>query len=266
MTVRTGDALLAAWSAFGGGAGQDHPSGAGIIESNGHLIVASFSCHCHPAPGHPLRDLPAHRGLPARHPQRSTDRALPPGPSRSARPARPVRSAACRVRAALTIDFSSRVGADRLGGGSRAFPRSRAVSISFSPRTSVAGRRRAVVARTAVFRVCGGLCRAVTGVRLAVLVRGRVGTAGAGIVRAKSAPDAAAGLTAPCGARVRVSSTARMLAAAVKAQDSPACSHAAAVAPSGPVAWAQPNDRYAGGAGAAIRSRLDPCERPLMGI
>jgi hypothetical protein len=38
-----------------------------------------------------------------------------------------------------------------------------------------------------------------------------------GIVRAKSAPNAAAGLTAPCGARVRVSSTARMLAAAVKA-------------------------------------------------
>ena len=172
MTVRTGDALLAAWSAFGGDAGQDHPSGAGIIESNEYLIVASFSRHCHPAPGHPLRDLPAHRGLPARHPQRSTDRALPPGPSRSARPARPVRSAACRVRAALSIDFSSRVGADRLGGGSRAFPRSWAVSISFSPRTSVAGRRRAVVARTAVFRVCGGLCRAVTGVRLAVLVRG----------------------------------------------------------------------------------------------
>jgi hypothetical protein len=87
----------AAWSAFGGGAGQDHPSGAGIIESNGHLIVASFSCHCHPASGHPLRDLPAHRGLPARRTQRGADRALPPGPPRSARPSRPVRSAARRI-------------------------------------------------------------------------------------------------------------------------------------------------------------------------
>jgi hypothetical protein len=38
-----------------------------------------------------------------------------------------------------------------------------------------------------------------------------------GMVRAKPAPNAAAGLNAPLGDRVRVSSTARMLAAAVKA-------------------------------------------------
>jgi hypothetical protein len=38
-----------------------------------------------------------------------------------------------------------------------------------------------------------------------------------GMVRAKSAPNAAAGLNAPRRNRVRVSSTARMLAAAVKA-------------------------------------------------
>jgi hypothetical protein len=38
-----------------------------------------------------------------------------------------------------------------------------------------------------------------------------------GMVRAKSAPNAAAGLTAPDGDRASVSSTARMLAAAVKA-------------------------------------------------
>ncbi len=37
------------------------------------------------------------------------------------------------------------------------------------------------------------------------------------IVKAKSAPDAAAGLSAPRGDRVKVSSTARMPAAAVKA-------------------------------------------------
>jgi len=38
-----------------------------------------------------------------------------------------------------------------------------------------------------------------------------------GMVRAKSAPNAVAGLSAPRGDRSRVSSTARMLAAAVKA-------------------------------------------------
>ena len=62
------------------------------------------------------------------------------------------------------------------------------------------------------------------------------------IVKAKSSPNAAAGLNAPRRDRVKVSSTARMLAAAVKAYDSPVCSHAAA-APSGPVARAHPNDR-----------------------
>jgi hypothetical protein len=85
---------VAAWSAFGAGAGQDHSGGAGIIEANDQLIFTSLPCHRHPASGHPLRDLPADRGLPARHPQRGADRALPAGTSRSARPSRPVRSAA----------------------------------------------------------------------------------------------------------------------------------------------------------------------------
>ncbi len=84
----------AAWSAFGVGAGQDHASGAGIIEPNEQLIFTSFPCHRNSASGHPLRHLPAHRGLPARHPQRGADRALPPRPSRSARPSLVVRSAA----------------------------------------------------------------------------------------------------------------------------------------------------------------------------
>jgi hypothetical protein len=84
----------AAWSAFGAGAGQDRSSGAGIMEANEQLILTPFPCHRHPASGHPLRDLPADCGLPARHPQRGADRALPPRPSRSARPSRPVRSAA----------------------------------------------------------------------------------------------------------------------------------------------------------------------------
>jgi len=36
------------------------------MESNEQLIFTPFPCHRHPAAGHPLRDLPAHRGLPAR--------------------------------------------------------------------------------------------------------------------------------------------------------------------------------------------------------
>jgi hypothetical protein len=66
------------------------PGGAGIIEPNEQLISTSFPCHSHPASGNPLRDLPAHRGLQARHPRRGADRALSPGLSRSARPSRPV--------------------------------------------------------------------------------------------------------------------------------------------------------------------------------
>jgi len=44
----------------------------------------------HPAAGHALPDLPPHRRIPARQPHRGPDRALPPDPSRSARPAVPV--------------------------------------------------------------------------------------------------------------------------------------------------------------------------------
>ncbi len=77
--------------------GKTTPAGPGIIEPNEQLKFTSFPCHRHPASGHPLRDLPAHRGLPARRTQRGADRALPPGPPRSARPSRPVRSAARRI-------------------------------------------------------------------------------------------------------------------------------------------------------------------------
>ena len=44
----------------------------------------------YPSSGHPLPDLPPHRRVPARRSQRGLDRALPPGPPRSARPAVPV--------------------------------------------------------------------------------------------------------------------------------------------------------------------------------
>jgi hypothetical protein len=83
-------------SAFGAGAGQDHSSGADIIEANEQRIFTPFPRHRHPTSGHPLRDLPADRGIPARprHPQRGADRALPAGPSRSARPSGSVRSPA----------------------------------------------------------------------------------------------------------------------------------------------------------------------------
>jgi hypothetical protein len=72
--------------------GQDHSSEAGIIEANEQLIFTPFPGQRHPASGHPLRDLPADRGLPTRYPQRGADRALAAGPSRGTRPSRPLRS------------------------------------------------------------------------------------------------------------------------------------------------------------------------------
>jgi hypothetical protein len=57
-----------------------------------------------------------------------------------------------------------------------------------------------------------------TAFRLAAFPRGSCRSGWCrGIVRTKSAPKAAAGLSAPDGDRARVSSTARMLAVAVKA-------------------------------------------------
>jgi hypothetical protein len=44
----------------------------------------------YPSSGHALPGLPPNRRVPAGQPQRGPDRALPPGPSRSARPAAPV--------------------------------------------------------------------------------------------------------------------------------------------------------------------------------
>jgi hypothetical protein len=51
-------------------------------------------CDRYPSSGHALSDLPPHRRIPARQPQRGPDRALPPGPPRSARPFFPVASPA----------------------------------------------------------------------------------------------------------------------------------------------------------------------------
>ena len=47
--------------------------------------VPPLPCDCDPASGHALPDLPPDGRMPAREPQRGPDRALPPGPSRSAR-------------------------------------------------------------------------------------------------------------------------------------------------------------------------------------
>ena len=78
------------------GARQDHSDGPGIMEANEQLTFTPFPRYRHPASGHPLRDLPADRGLQARHPQRGADRALPARPSRSAPPFRPLRPAGRR--------------------------------------------------------------------------------------------------------------------------------------------------------------------------
>ena len=60
--------------------------GPGIIETNEQAACPPLPRDRHPSAGHPLPDLPAHRRVPARHPHRGPDRALPPRPSRSTRP------------------------------------------------------------------------------------------------------------------------------------------------------------------------------------
>ena len=75
----------AAWCAYGTSSGLDHSGWAGIIEANEQVTFPPLSCDRCPPAGHPLPDLPPHRGVPARQPQRGPERALPPRPSRSAR-------------------------------------------------------------------------------------------------------------------------------------------------------------------------------------
>jgi hypothetical protein len=75
---------------------RDGASGAAYIlrlrhnRDNEHVTFPPFPCDRYPSSGHPLRDLPSHRRVPPRQPQRGPDRALPPGPSRSARRGFPV--------------------------------------------------------------------------------------------------------------------------------------------------------------------------------
>jgi hypothetical protein len=67
-----------------------HSGRAGIIRSDEHVTFPPFPGDRHPSAGHPLPDLRPYPRLPARQHQRCLDRALPPGPSRSARHPRPV--------------------------------------------------------------------------------------------------------------------------------------------------------------------------------
>jgi hypothetical protein len=70
--------------------GRGHRNRAGIIEDDEQVTFRPLPGDRHPFAGHPLPDLPPHRRIPARPPQRGPDRALPPGPSGSARPRIPV--------------------------------------------------------------------------------------------------------------------------------------------------------------------------------
>jgi hypothetical protein len=69
---------------------QGHSGEAGIIRGDEHVKFPALPCDHHPASGHALPDLPPHRRVPAWEPQRGPNRALPPGPPRSARPPCPV--------------------------------------------------------------------------------------------------------------------------------------------------------------------------------
>ena len=62
----------------------------GIMEANEQVQFPPFPRDRYPSSGHALPDLPPYRRVPSGQPQRGPNRALPSGPSRSARPAVPV--------------------------------------------------------------------------------------------------------------------------------------------------------------------------------
>jgi hypothetical protein len=114
----SGEGILG-WS-VAGGSGQDHSGWAGIMEANEQVTFPPLPCDRYPAAGHPLPDLPPHRGVPARQPQRGPDPALPPGPSRSA--LRPFPVALRRLPALGTVagvDCPGRPCVSRAGGRQR---------------------------------------------------------------------------------------------------------------------------------------------------
>ena len=125
------------------------------MEDDEHAPFPPLPGDCHPSAGHPLPDLRPHPRLPARQHQRDPDRALPPGPPRSARHPIPVTgprlrpagdSAAdvCQLAAELPADLGPPVSAitqrGRCSGGGRAKSR-RSASIA-APRRSL---RRAAI-------------------------------------------------------------------------------------------------------------------------
>lgn len=71
---------------------QNQCGGAGIMKGDEQFTFPPLPRDHYPPSGHTLPDLPPHHRLPARQGQRGPDRALPPGPSRSARPTFPVAS------------------------------------------------------------------------------------------------------------------------------------------------------------------------------
>ena len=69
VSVLSANGVPAAWSACGTSSGQDHSGWAGIMEANEQVTFPPLPCDRYPAAGHPLPDLPPHRGVPARQPQ-----------------------------------------------------------------------------------------------------------------------------------------------------------------------------------------------------
>jgi hypothetical protein len=113
-----------------------------------------------------------------------------------------------RVRAALSIDFSSRD--EAAGRPAELMLEEGAQPGGYLRKGSVAGASEELPAGACLppgsYRRPAAAFAGMASIRVV-----------SGTVNAKSAPNAAAGLSAPRGDRVRVSSTARMLAAAVKA-------------------------------------------------
>ena len=96
---------------------QGQCGGAGIMRRDEQFKFPPLPGDRHPSSGHALPDLSPHRRVPARQPQRGPDRALPPGPSRSARPPFPVAGPGDPHHRPMPRRASSGSGRPRSGAG-----------------------------------------------------------------------------------------------------------------------------------------------------
>jgi hypothetical protein len=94
----------AASRAFGRACSHGHSGRARMMGGDEYATFPPLPGDRHPSAGHPLQALRPHPRLTARQHQRGSDRALPPGPSRSARHPHPITKPSAQQAGDSTAD------------------------------------------------------------------------------------------------------------------------------------------------------------------